>query len=414
MRTNGHSAHPTAALSLRFGLCVCNAVAVQQRQSRLARLPVWVVAPSSIHPLHNNQRSVHDIVKNEKTGKVHVSLGPGGRSSATGHTATVFGATGFLGRYLVNNLGKKGTSVVTPYRGSDDERRHLRIMGDLGQIAQLRFDLRNETQIVECLRHSDIVYNLIGRNYETKNFNFEQVHVDGARKLARLARENGVSRFVHVSALNASETSPSKFLQTKARGEKAVLEEFPDATIVRPSTMFGYEDKFWNRMGWYAKWLPGSYIPVVNHGKARIRPVYVGDVAAVLAKMMKDDQAVGKVVELYGPREYHYRLLVDMFQEIILREKNVVSVPKPIAKLIAAIWDRILVYPIISPDEIEREFISDVVSKNAITFKDYGVSPHTVEETVIRFAGLYRPGELHHAPFEPIKNAYTTSHVKLD
>eukprot|EP00842_Homolaphlyctis_polyrhiza_P004520 jgi/Hompol1/5069/HPOL_004151-RA len=330
------------------------------------------------------------------------------------HTATVFGATGFLGRYVVNHLGKQGNAIVTPYRGSDDERRHLRLMGDLGQIAQLRFDIRNDEQIAECVRHSDVVYNLIGRDYTTKNFNFEQVHVDGARKLARIARENGVAKFIHVSALNASVDSPSKFLKTKALGEQAVLEEFPDATIVRPSNLFGYEDKLLNRFGWFAKWSPGSYIPVVNGGKTKLRPVYVGDVAAVLAKMIRDDSSVGRVVELYGPREYYYRSLVEMFQNVVMRENRIAYLPRPVAKLIANIWDRVLVYPIISPDEIERQCISDVVGKdNAMTFKDFNINPHTLEEMIVRFTLQYRPGELAEAPLEPVKNRYTTAHAKL-
>ena len=100
--------------------------------------------------------------------KVFQRQGPGGRSSNSGLTATVFGATGMVGRNLVNNLGKQGTTVVTPYRGTDDDRRFLKVMGDLGKIVQLRFDLRDEQQIYECVKHSDIVYNCIGRNYPTK------------------------------------------------------------------------------------------------------------------------------------------------------------------------------------------------------------------------------------------------------
>ncbi|KAH6569704.1 hypothetical protein BASA50_009699 [Batrachochytrium salamandrivorans] len=375
-----------------------------------------VAAAFPAHARFSQMRFTHDIIKREKTGKVSVSLGPGGRSSSSAQTATVFGATGFLGRYVVNNLGKNGTTVITPYRGSDDERRHLRVMGDLGQIVQLRFDLRVDDQIAECLRHSDVVYNLIGRDYETKNFNFEQVHVEGARKLARIAKENNVPKFIHVSALNASEDSPSEFLRTKALGEKAVLEEFPDATIIRPSTMYGDEDRFWNNMGEFAKWAPGSIIPVFQHGRARIRPVYVGDVAAVLFKMTQDDSAVGKYVELYGPREYHYRALVDMFQSIVLRERNVLNVPKPLAKLIVNVWGRLMVCPVISPDDIERQCISDKITENSsdvLNFKDFGILPHTIEETVSRFVLNYRPGELYNAPFEPIKNRYTTSHIRM-
>ena len=112
------------------------------------------------------KRHSHDIAVRGR--KVFQRQGPGGRSSNSGLTATVFGATGMVGRTLVNNLGKQGTTIVTPYRGTDDDRRFLKVMGDLGKIVQLRFDLRDEEQIHECVKHSDIVYNCIGRNYPTK------------------------------------------------------------------------------------------------------------------------------------------------------------------------------------------------------------------------------------------------------
>jgi NADH dehydrogenase (ubiquinone) 1 alpha subcomplex subunit 9 len=103
--------------------------------------------------------------------------------------------------------------------------------------------------MIQCIKHSDVVYNLMGRNYDTKNFSFEDVHVNGARQVAKLCREHGVSKLIHVSSLNARLDSPSAFLRSKAKGELAVLEEFPEATIVRPATMYGHEDRFWNKMG---------------------------------------------------------------------------------------------------------------------------------------------------------------------
>ncbi|KAI8914567.1 hypothetical protein EDD86DRAFT_222931 [Gorgonomyces haynaldii] len=361
--------------------------------------------------LRGQVRRVHDVVKREKTGKLFVKEGPGGRSSNAGITATVFGATGFVGRYLVNNLGKKGTTVVTPFRGIEDDKRHLRLMGDLGQIIQPRYDLRNEVQIAESLRHSDVVYNLVGRSYSTKNFSLERVHVEGARTMARLARENGVSKFIHMSALGANVNSPSEFLRTKALGEQAVLEEFPDATIVRPARIFGNEDWFIKQMGFFAKWMPGSYIPIINGGLAKMRPVYVSDVAACLAMMLKDDVSVGKVVELYGPREYYYKSLVDLFQDVTMNQKHVANLPKFVAKPFFKLWSSVLAFPIMTADEVERLVISDVFSKNALTLKDFDIHPHTLEETIIRFVYMYRPHEFAMAPNEPILKKYTTKEV---
>ncbi|KAJ3416676.1 39kDa subunit of ndufa9, NADH:ubiquinone oxidoreductase [Chytridiales sp. JEL 0842] len=340
-------------------------------------------------------RGVHDVVKLPTTGQVFVREGPGGRSSKGGHTFTVFGNTGFVGRYVVNNLGRRGNQVVLPYRGTDDDRRHLRVMGDLGQIVQPRFDMRNEEQVVSSMRHSDTVINLIGRDYETKNFTFEQVNVDVPRQLAKLSKQLGVGRFIHVSALGANVDSPSKWLKTKALGEIAVREEFPEATIIRPATLYGTEDKFWNRIGWYVKYNPLG-LPIVNDGKT-----IVGDVAAVIAKSVDHTESIGKIVELYGPRAYYYGNIINFFLDVTKRTPTVWSCPKSLAKLLAWGMDKGMAIPIITPDEVERSFIDQVPGdKNALTFENFNITPVTVEDTILRFIRAYRPAEFQRAPYE--------------
>jgi NADH dehydrogenase (ubiquinone) 1 alpha subcomplex subunit 9 len=207
---------------------------------------------------------------------------------------------------------------------------------------------------VENIRHSDIVYNLIGRNFETKNFSFDQVHHEAPRRLARLAKECGVQKFVHVSALGADVNSTSAFLRSKALGEIAVREEFPDATIVRPSWVYGYEDRFWNKMGWFVKWAPFSMVMAPNGGNATMRPVFVNDVAAALATMTKEDQTVGQVVELYGPRTYTYAKLIELFQDASMRQHRTLPLPKQLLKPFCKLWSSVLAFPIMSADEVER------------------------------------------------------------
>jgi NADH dehydrogenase (ubiquinone) 1 alpha subcomplex subunit 9 len=328
-------------------------------------------------------------------------------TSRTGHVATVFGATGFMGRYLVNNLAKKGTQVVIPFRGNEDDSRYLRPMGDLGQIVKLHFDLRNEEQLIANLRHSDVVYNLIGREWETKNFSWDQVHVEGARKLARLAREQGVSKFVHVSALNAHVDSPSAFLRSKARGEVAVLEEFPGAIIVRPGTMYGHEDRFWNVFGYYSKWSPVGF-PIIN-GEQKLRPVYVADVAAALAMLLKDEQAYGRTFELVGPKEYYYKSLVDFWLWHTNRISNKLPLPKPVAALAVKAWSTFLANPLVVPDDVERAFINDAHTPGVEGFDYFHIKPHTIEDTIMLFSRMYRHFETHRYPFEPSKLDYTTA-----
>ena len=118
----------------------------------------------------------------------------------------------------------------------------------------------------------------------------------------------------------------------KALGEIATLEEFPDATIVRPSWMYGYEDRFWNKMGWMVKWIPYSVIPLPNGGHAKMNPVYVTDVAAVLTALVRHDESQGKVVELVGPSQYTFKGLVELFQDASMRQNHALPVPKVLLK----------------------------------------------------------------------------------
>lgn len=141
--------------------------------------------------------------------------------------------------------------MVLPYRGDTMDLLRLRVSGDLGQIYFTPYNLKDEDSIRKAVKYSNVVVNLVGRDWETKNFKFNDVHVEGARRLARISKECGVDRFIHISALNASDDPEghilpkgSEFLRSKYQGEIAVMEEFPEATIFRPSDIYGQEDRF--------------------------------------------------------------------------------------------------------------------------------------------------------------------------
>ncbi|KAI8886981.1 NAD(P)-binding protein [Backusella circina FSU 941] len=339
-------------------------------------------------------RAMHDLTLRKKTGQPMIKYGKGGRSSTNGHIATVFGCTGFLGRYVVNKLAQQGTQVVVAYR-DPDEARHLKVTGDLGQIIPLEFDLKNKESLNECLRHSDIVYNLVGRDYETKNFTFENVHVDGSRALAELAAENGVARFVQVSALNAAEDSASKFLRTKALGEKAVREIIPDATIVRPGILYGHEDRFLNRIGSDEGWQ--FY---VNQGNTKIYPTYVGDVAKALEIMLTAESTMGKTYELYGTKQYAYKDIFELAREISMKDLPIRNLPNFAAKLIATGLDKLPYNQMISPDLIERMMMDDKPTKDALTFADLYINPTELESVAIHYLRRFRSNAVFDLPFE--------------
>lgn len=171
-------------------------------------------AARSSRPKSFQRRNLQDIAIT-RTGKP-IIRSQGGRSSLGGHTATVFGANGFLGRYIVNRLAKRGVQVVIPYR-DDMGKRHLKVSGDLGRVTFMEFDLRNTQSIEESVRHSDMVFNLIGRDYPTKNFSLFDVNVEGVERIAEAVAKYDVDRFIHLSSYNADINSPSEFFRTKVR-----------------------------------------------------------------------------------------------------------------------------------------------------------------------------------------------------
>merc|ERR1712062_752442 len=168
------------------------------------------------------------ISKREKSNLTAYKRGTGGRSSFSGVVATVLGASGFLGRYVVNRLGKIGTQVIVPYRADPYFVKDLKLAGDLGQILFLPYDITDRDTLRKVMQYSDTVINLTGRDWETKNYSFDKIHVKGAQTVAKIAKEVGVKRLIHVSALNASPNPTpiytregSQFLRSKYLGEQA-------------------------------------------------------------------------------------------------------------------------------------------------------------------------------------------------
>ncbi|GAW10409.1 39kDa subunit of Ndufa9, NADH ubiquinone oxidoreductase [Lentinula edodes] len=337
-----------------------------------------------IHHAINRQskRAYHDLITLPSK-KPIISQGPPGYSAVTGHVVTVFGCTGFLGRYLVSKLARQGTQVIVPYR-DEDEKRHLKPMGDLGQIVPMEWDIRNENQIAECVRHSDIVFNLVGRDYATKSFDFASVQVDGAERIAKIAAQSGVPRFVHVSHLNASATSPSKLYQTKAEGEERVNTAFKGATIIRPGPLYGYEDKLLNNLAIWPIWWK------LNDAKTRTRPVHVMDVAQVLANLVHNAQQ-GRTIALPGPSTLTYEYLLDLVSSLTFQPPSRAPVvPKSVALAVAkaaqAVW-----WPLLSPDEVVRRYIDDADTPG--DWDSVGVTPSEIEQHAIQYVRRYRSAE---------------------
>ncbi|XP_014514730.1 NADH dehydrogenase [ubiquinone] 1 alpha subcomplex subunit 9, mitochondrial isoform X1 [Vigna radiata var. radiata] len=353
---------------------------------------------SDHHYVADHQRYVSTIATK---GVGHlVRKGTGGRSSVSGIIATVFGATGFLGRYVVQQLAKMGSQVLVPFRGSEDCPRHLKLMGDLGQIVPMKYNPRDESSVKAVMAKANVVINLIGRDYETRNYSFEEVHYHMAENLAKISREHGgILRFIQVSCLGASPSSPSRMLRAKAAAEEVVLRELPEATILKPAVMIGTEDRILNPWAHFAK--KYGFIPLFGNGSTKIQPVYVVDVAAALTTVLKDDgTSMGKTYELGGPEIFTVHDLAELMYETIREWPRYVKVPFPIAKALATPREILLnkvPFPLPTPeilnlDKIQALTTDTIVSENALTFNDLGIIPHKLKGYPVEFLISYRKG----------------------
>nr|CAA39695.1 40 kD subunit of NADH dehydrogenase [Neurospora crassa] len=335
------------------------------------------------------RRAISDVTIT-RTGKP-IIRNQGGRSSLGGHTATVFGATGQLGRYIVNRLARQGCTVVIPFR-DEYNKRHLKVTGDLGKVVMIEFDLRNTQSIEESVRHSDVVYNLIGRDYPTKNFSFEDVHIEGAERIAERVAKYDVDRFIHVSSYNADPNSECEFFATKARGEQVVRSIFPETTIVRPAPMFGFEDRLLHKLA------SVKNILTSNGMQEKYNPVHVIDVGQALEQMLWDDNTASETFELYGPKTYTTAEISEMVDREIYKRRRHVNVPKKILKPIAGVLNKALWWPIMSADEIEREFHDQVIDPEAKTFKDLGIEPADIANFTYHYLQSYRSNAYYDLP----------------
>ncbi|KAK2778298.1 nadh-ubiquinone oxidoreductase 39 kda [Colletotrichum kahawae] len=348
--------------------------------------------------VRSTQKVAHNVLRRQpisdvaitRTGKPILRT-QGGRHSLGGHTATVFGATGQVGRYIVNRLARQGCTVVIPFR-EEMAKRHLKVSGDLGRVVFIEYDLHNTQSIEESVRHSDVVYNLIGRNYPTKNFSLEDVHVEGTERIAEAVAKYDVDRYIHMSSHSASLDSPSEFYRTKARGEQVARSIYPETTIVRPAPIFGFEDNL------LLKLASVMNLFTANNMQERFWPVHSIDVGQALELMLYDDSTAGQTFELYGPKNYSTAEIAEYVDREIFKKRRHINVPKKVLQPVAGLLNKFLWWDVMSADEIEREFIDQEIDETAKTFKDLGIEPGDIAKFTYHYLQGFRSGNFYDLP----------------
>lgn len=316
----------------------------------------------------------------------------------TGKIVTVFGGSGFLGRHVVRALCRQGWRVRVATR-----RPHLagdvKLAGDVGQVQLVQANVRNRPSIKRALENADAVINLVGILTENGSQSFHGTQALGASNIAELAAEAGISTFVLVSAIGASDKSRSRYAQTKAEAEAATRAAIPSSVILRPSIMFGPEDGFFTRFAELARMSP--VLPLIG-ASTKFQPVYVGDVAQAIAGALKPE-AAGKTFELGGPRTYTMKELLQFITREIDRPRMLLPIPVPVAApmgYIIGALSRLNPFfgPPLTGDQVQLLKADNIVSSGAGTLADLGVTNlETVEAITPTYLWRHRP----HGQFQP-------------
>jgi len=296
-----------------------------------------------------------------------------------GKRVTVFGGSGFLGKYVVQRLVDKG-AIVNIITRNPIKCRDLKAGAAVGQVSTYVLASYSVKDIAKAIEGSDAVINLIGILFEKRKQKFKKLQTELPTNIAKAASKVGVKSFVHVSALGVDKSSKtSKYAKTKLAGEQAIKKYYPQATILRPSVIFGEEDNFYNQFAKMAKFTIA--MPLIGGGKTLFQPVHVGDVAEAVIVAITNSAAQGNIYELGGPQQQNFEDIIKYILETANKNRALVSLPFAIGKLIG--WgSKLLPKPFITPDQVELLKYNNVVSNSALKFADLGIKPKYINDIV--------------------------------
>ena len=307
--------------------------------------------------------------------------------------ATVFGGSGFVGRYVAARLARQGWRVRVAVR-RPNEALFVRTYGSVGQVEPILANIRDEASTRAAIRGADAVVNCVGILVEDRHQKFDEVHEKAAGRIARIAAEEGVSNLVHLSALGADAKSESAYARSKAAGEAAVSAAFPGAVILRPSVIFGAEDQFFNRFAAMARLTP--VLPLVG-AETMFQPVYVDDVARA-AVIGAEGGADAGIFEIGGPSAHSFRDLMHEMLRVIRRRRLIVNIPFPIARINAWFLDMgaaasggLFANRILTRDQVRLLRYDTVVGEGARGLSDLGIEPVSMEAVLESYLYCYRP-----------------------
>lgn len=306
---------------------------------------------------------------------------------------TIFGGSGFVGRYVARRMANEGWRVRVAVR-RPNEAIFVKTYGVVGQVEPILCNIRDDASVANAMRGADAVVNCVGVLNDLGKNGFEAVQAEGAERIARLAAQQGIKRMVHISAIGADPDSDSEYARSKAQGEAGVLAHMPNAVILRPSVIFGPEDQFFNRFAAMTRMSP--FLPIFG-ADTRFQPVYVDDVAQAAVKGVLG-QAEPGIYELGGPEVKTFRELMQQMLEVIHRRRIIIGLPFWVGRIMAGVLDIVKfvsfqLFPnnILTRDQLKNLRRDNVVSEGAKGFADLGIEPTTLESVLPEYLWKFRP-----------------------
>ena len=323
---------------------------------------------------------------------------------------TIYGGSGFIGRYIARRMAKEGWRVRVAVR-RPNEAIFLRPYGVVGQVEPVFCNIRDDASVRAVMQGADAVVNCVGVLNEVGKNGFDAVQAEGAGRIARIAAELGIGHLVQLSAIGADAESASSYARSKAAGEAAVQEAFPAAVILRPSVVFGSEDQFFNRFAAMSRF--GPILPVVG-AETKFQPVYVDDVAQAAVKAVLGEAAPG-IYELGGPDVHSFRELMQKMLQVVQRRRLIVNIPFFVARIMGGVFDLLQTVTLglftnglITRDQVRNLARDNVVSPRARGLADLGIAPTPIDAVLPEYLWRYRPSGQYAAIKESAKNLRKT------
>ncbi|AZL15002.1 complex I NDUFA9 subunit family protein [Rickettsiales endosymbiont of Stachyamoeba lipophora] len=302
------------------------------------------------------------------------------------HKITIFGGSGFVGKYIVGELAKLGYSIVIVTR-YPEQAQYLKTAGQVGQIHLTTCDLEDLSKLKRIIEHSEAVINLVGILHESHKAKFNNLHIIWPERLARLCNELAIPKLIHFSALGADK-SHSKYARSKLRGEEAIIKEFKNYYILRPSIIFGPDDNFFNIFADLATYSP--FLPLIMGGNTKFQPIYVKDVAQATINIIKHPQIKPDIYQLAGNKVYTLREIMELICKYTKRKKLLINIPEMLAKFMG-MFLQILPEPILTMDQVDTLKTDSIVNDQFPTIKNLWLINLTDAEQIIpNYLGRYR------------------------